>query len=131
MGVNYRISFPFKLKGWDLNPSGTGEGTKSLLQPPPFMPLEQRETRSQGWEEGVIVVVWLLSCVQLFATPGAAAHQTPVCGISQARILEGVAISFSRESSQPRDQTRVSCIAIGYFTARATSCNLRMCLGPF
>ena len=46
MGVNYRISFPFKLKGWDLNPSGTGEGTKSLLQPPPFMPLVQRETRT-------------------------------------------------------------------------------------
>ena len=29
-------------------------------------------------------------------------------GISQARILEWVAISFSRGSSQPRDQTRVS-----------------------
>ena len=54
-----------------------------------------------------------------------------VYGILQARILEWVAIPFSRRSSQPRDQTRVSCIAIGYFTARATSCNLRMCLGPF
>ena len=31
--------------------------------------------------------------------------------ISQARILEWVAISFSRGSSQPRDRTRVSCIA--------------------
>ena len=30
--------------------------------------------------------------------------------ISQARILEWVAISFSRGSSQPRDQTCVSCI---------------------
>ena len=30
--------------------------------------------------------------------------------ISQARILEWVAISFSRGSSQPRDQTIVSCI---------------------
>ena len=28
-----------------------------------------------------------------------------VCGILQARILEWVAISFSRESSQARDQT--------------------------
>ena len=32
------------------------------------------------------------------------------------RILEWVAISFSRGSSQLRDQTRVSCIAGGFFT---------------
>ena len=32
-----------------------------------------------------------------------------VPGISQARILEWVAISYSRESSQPRDWTHVSC----------------------
>ena len=32
-----------------------------------------------------------------------------VRGISQARILEWVAITFSRGSSRPRDQTRVSC----------------------
>ena len=32
-----------------------------------------------------------------------------VHGISQARILKWVAISFSRGSSQPRDQTQVSC----------------------
>ena len=35
---------------------------------------------------------------------------SPVHEISQARILERVAISFSRESSWPRDQTCVSCI---------------------
>ena len=34
-----------------------------------------------------------------------------VQGILQARILEWVAISFSRGSSQPRDWTQVSCIA--------------------
>ena len=33
-----------------------------------------------------------------------------VHGISQARTLEWVAISFSRRSSRSRDQTRVSCI---------------------
>ena len=37
--------------------------------------------------------------------PGSSVH-----GISQARILEWVAISFSRRSSWPRDQTCVSCI---------------------
>ena len=39
-----------------------------------------------------------------------------VCGIFQARILEWVAISFSRGSSQPRYQTLVSCIAVRFFT---------------
>ena len=34
-----------------------------------------------------------------------------VHGIFQARILEWVAISFSREASPPRDWTWVSCIA--------------------
>ena len=34
-----------------------------------------------------------------------------VYGIFQTEILEGVAISFSRVFSQPRDHTRVSCIA--------------------
>ena len=35
--------------------------------------------------------------------------------IFQARILEWVAIPFSRGSSQLRDQTQVSCIAGGFF----------------
>ena len=39
-----------------------------------------------------------------------------VHGILQARILEWVAIPFSRGASQPRDQTQVSCIAGGFFT---------------
>ena len=42
--------------------------------------------------------------------PGSSVH-----GILQARILEWVAISFSRGSSQPRDRSRVSCIADGVF----------------
>ena len=37
--------------------------------------------------------------------PGSSVH-----GIFQARVLEWVAISFSRVSSQPRDQTQVSHI---------------------
>jgi len=43
-----------------------------------------------------------------------------VHGILQARILEWAAISFSRGSSQSRDQTQVSCIAGGFFTGGAT-----------
>jgi len=38
-----------------------------------------------------------------------------VHGILQVRILEWVAVPFSRGSSQPRDQTQVSCIAGGFF----------------
>ena len=43
-----------------------------------------------------------------------------VHGILQVRILEWVAISSSRGSSQARDRTRVSCIAGGFFTSWAT-----------
>ena len=52
-----------------------------------------------------------LSRAQLFATPWI------VHGILQTRILEWV--PFSRGSSQPRDQTQVSCIAGGFFTSWA------------
>ena len=41
--------------------------------------------------------------------PGSSVH-----GIFQARILEWVAISFSRGTSWPRDRTRVSCIVGRY-----------------
>ena len=40
-----------------------------------------------------------------------------VHGILKARILEWVAFPFSRVSSQPRDQTEVSCTAGGFFTS--------------
>jgi len=43
-----------------------------------------------------------------------------VHGILQARILEWVAISFSRGSSWPRDCTPVSCTAGRFFTVWAT-----------
>ena len=52
----------------------------------------------------------LLSCVWLFATPGTVAHQAPrPMEFFQARILECVAIPFSKESFPPRDRTQVSC----------------------
>ena len=47
-------------------------------------------------------------------------HGLTVYGILQARMLEWVAFSFSRGSSQPRDRTRVSCIAGRFFTNWAT-----------
>ena len=40
-----------------------------------------------------------------------------VLGILQARILEWIAFSVSRGSSQPRDQTQASCIAGRFFSS--------------
>ena len=48
--------------------------------------------------------------------PGSSLH-----GILQARVLEWVAISFSRGSSRPRDQTWVSCILGRRFNLWATT----------
>ena len=47
-------------------------------------------------------------------------HRLYINGILQARILEWVAVPFSRGSSQPRDWTQVSCISDGFFTSWAT-----------
>ena len=67
-----------------------------------------------------VVSVKSLSLVQLWdpmdsSLPGSSNH-----GILQARVLEWVAISLSRGSSQPRDWTRVSCIAGRCFNLWAT-----------
>ena len=43
--------------------------------------------------------------------PGSSVH-----GILYGRILEWVAVHFSRRSSELRDQTCISCIAGGFFT---------------
>ena len=47
--------------------------------------------------------------------PGSSIH-----GIFQARVLEWVALSLSRISSRPKDQTQVSCIAGRQFAVWAT-----------
>ena len=56
-----------------------------------------------------------LSHVRLRRLPGSSVH-----GIFQAIVLEWIAISFSRGSSQPRDQTWVSPIVDRRFTIWAT-----------
>ena len=61
------------------------------------------------------------SVVSNSATSWTVAYHVPLSmGILQARILEWVAIPFSRESSWPRDRTQVSCIAGWFFTVWAT-----------
>ena len=78
------------------------------------------------WAKGWQAEYWVL-CVShsvvsnslwphgLYSPPSSFVH-----GIFQARILEWVAISFSRGSSWPRYQTQVSCIAVRCFTVWAT-----------
>ena len=63
--------------------------------------------RLEGVSRSVVTLCDPMDC----RPPGSSVH-----GILQARILERVAIPFSRGSSQPRDWTRVSCIAGRFFT---------------
>ena len=56
------------------------------------------------------------SCPTLCNTMDCSLLGSSIHGIFQARILEWIAISFSRGSAQPRDQTQVSHIAGRLFT---------------
>ena len=72
---------------------------------------------SEVWKVEVLVSQL---CLTLVIPWTAACSGSSVQGISQARILEWVAIPFSRESSQSRDQTWVSCISGRFFTIWTT-----------
>ena len=65
------------------------------------------------------------SCPTLCDPTDCSLPGSSIRGVSQARILEWVAISSSRESSLPRDQTWVSHIAGRWFTVWAPwgNCN--------
>ena len=70
------------------------------------------------WDHGLCLVAQL--CLTLCepmdcSLPGSSVHD-----ILQAKILEWAAMPSSRGSSQPRDQTHVSCIPGRFFTNWAT-----------
>ena len=76
--------------------------------------------KTVGQRRPQLSVLFVQSCLTLCDPkdcnpPGSSVHV-----ILQARILEWVAMPFSRGSSQPRDQTQVSCIAGGFFTIWVT-----------
>ena len=86
-----------KLKGWDLNPQSffflfAAEHSCMCAQP-------------------------LQSCRSLWDPMGCSPLGSSVHGTLQARILEWVAIPFSKGSSQPRDGTRISYISNGMFSS--------------
>ena len=73
---------------------------------------------SEGYKIYPILVTQ--SCLTLCNSMDCSPPDSSVHGIRQVRILEWVAIPFSRESSWLRDQTWVSCIAGAFFTIQAT-----------
>ena len=69
-----------------------------------------------------VVRLWIIcfylvtkSCLTLCDSMDCSLPGSSVHGISQARILESVAISFFRVSSKPWDGTHVSCFAGRFF----------------
>ena len=85
---------------------------------------EKNELRgsSEKWKKVLVVE----SCLPLWNAMGCKAPGFLVHGILQARVKDWVAIPISKASSQPRDQTQVSCIAGGFFTIWATQESLRV-----
>ena len=92
---------PEEEKGYPLQYSGLENSMKCIVH---------RVTKSQTWQSDFHFTS-LMDC----SPPGSSAY-----GISQARILEGVAISFSRKSSQSRDWTCVSWLAGVFFTTESS-----------
>ena len=91
---------------------------RQVLQSGPIYPPTHRHTHTHTTHPSLfscclcLVTRWcpILCNPMDCSPPGSSVH-----GILQARILEWVAISFSRGYSQPRDRTQVSCMAGGFF----------------
>ena len=67
-------------------------------------------------QEGELFVKYICVCVGSVVSDSVTSMDcsprgSSVQGISQAKMLEWAAISYSRGSSQPRDQTHVSCVS--------------------
>ena len=74
------------------------------------------ENNESRWSSLVVCALVAQSCPRLCDSRGCSLPDFSVHWILQARMLEWVAIPFSRESSWPRDLTRVSWIADRLFT---------------
>ena len=99
-----------------LKPAWTSGSSRFVLLKPGLENFEHYFASIWKWSESEVAQ----SCPTLWdpvdcSLPGSSVH-----GILQARILEWVAISFSRGSSRPRDWTPVSHIADRCFNLWAT-----------
>ena len=68
----------------------------------------------------------LHSCLTVCGPMDCSPPDSSVHGILQARILEWVAIPFSRRSSQPRDQTNISVVSCVCRQVLYHECHLEM-----
>ena len=76
----------------------------------------KNQTRMSDWTTKWSESEVAQSCLTLWDTMDCSLPGSSIHGIFQARILEWVAISFSRRSFRPRDWTQVSCIVGRCFT---------------
>ena len=106
-----RVCFP------DTPPADPGTGRQVLTKTscPPFPRKADLSSLSAGPLCTVLCLV-TQSCLALCDPVDCSPPGSSVMGILQARILEWVAMLFSGGSSQPRDQTQVSCIVGRFFT---------------
>ena len=103
-------------KEWATQPKMSKEGIREELTLQPR--LEEYTDKPAKWikdleeqNKRIRKKVKSLSHVRLCDSMDCSLSGSSTHGVFQARILEWVAISFSKESSQPRDQTGVSCIS--------------------
>ena len=83
-----------------------------------FIETENRMVFARDYRKKKCVCTQSLTSVWLCDSMDCSPPGSPVYEISQARILQWVAISSSRVSSQPRDRTCVSCIVDGFFPSK-------------
>ena len=96
--------------------AGLGVSTSLVAQTVKNLPaVRETHTGSLGWKDPLEKGMATHSSVLAWRIPWTIQYN-----ILQARILEWVAIPFSRGSFQPRDQTHVSRVAGEFFTSSAT-----------
>ena len=119
----YWSRYPFTSPGYLHDPEIELRPPKYQADSLPSEPLGKRDILVMGYTGDILVnskvKKWKLVtqlCPTLCDLMDYSPPDSSVHGILQARILEWVAIFFSRTSSWPRDQTQVSCISGRLFT---------------
>ena len=86
-------------------------------RPPYLRIVASQDNVTYGYAKKSVEMLVTQSCQTVWDPTDCGPPDSSVHGILRASILEWVAVSFSRESSRPRDWTHVSCITGGHFTA--------------
>ena len=93
----------------------TVTGGRLLVSEPSAQSRRAEGTSPDPPEKKIVKVFITQLCPTLCNPMECSPRGSSVHGILQARVLEWGAIPFSRESSQPGDRTRVSCIVDNFF----------------